>query len=130
MAIASWSPSVSAQDLVSDLRTIASRIQAMLGAARRAHDAPRIACLDDTLSRAHAAVAEARTARGARIRRAIRERGRQITVDADRCLNIEPAPTGTVREVLVDPSIPNVDPTMAPEGVLWPDRPPSASGFY
>ncbi len=119
-----------AQDIVSELRLVASRVQAMLTSARRGSDAIRVTCLDDKLSRAHAALAEARTARRPRPRRALQERGRRILAEAGACVGAGAPRHGTVRETLVDPAIPGGDPSEVPEGGLWADRPPSASGYY
>jgi hypothetical protein len=120
----------SAQDVVSELRLVATRVQAMLTAARRAGDAIRITCLDDKLSRAHAALTEARTARGPRPRRALRERAPRILLEAEACTGAPAPPRGTIRETVVDPTIPAGDPTAVPEDGPWVDRPPSASGYY
>lgn len=119
-----------AQDIVSELRLVAARVQAMLTSARRGSDAIRITCLDDKLSRAHAALAESRTARGPRPRRALRERARRILAEAEACVGTGSPRRGTVRETLVDPAIPAGDPSEVPEDGPFADRPPSASGYY
>jgi len=127
-AAATPSPALGA-DAVAEVRLIATRIQSMLTAARRARDVIRVTCLDDKLTRAHAAVREVARARTRRVRSAIRQRARELVVEAERCSGTEPI-RGTVREVVVDPTVPRTDPTELPEGTLWMDRPPSASGYY
>lgn len=123
-------PASASADLVSELRLVAQRVQAMLTAARRGGDAIRIACLDDKLSRAHAAVTEAQTSRGPRRARSLRERARTIQAEAEACVGAGRPPRGIVRETVVDPNLPSGDTTLLPEGTVWVDRPPSASGYY
>lgn len=122
-------PDAHADDMVAEVRLVATRIQAMLTAARRASDAIRVTCLDDKLTRAHAAVSAARGARTARQQRALRERARQIAAEAEACTGGPPV-RGTSREVAIDPAIPAGDPTDMWEGSASVDRPPSASGYY
>lgn len=117
--------------LVAYVRTIATRITSMLAVARRARDTARQTCLDEKLTRAHAALADARTARIPRIQSAIRSRARDIALQAEACGRPEGEVIGRpTRETIVDPSIPAEDPTLLDQETFVVERPPSASGYY
>lgn len=137
-----------AEQFLQQMRNIRTRVQTMLGAARRERDIIKVTCLNDKLTQIDV---NSRTARdrltslqdavgrnddGARnheftILSVLKSKIDTLSLEADQCAGIEGDVFGRpTLEVTIDPNITPDDPTEFEEPGIIVDRPPSASGFF
>jgi len=130
------------------MHNIRTRVQTMLGAARRERDIIKVTCLNDKLTQIDV---NSRTATdrlqslqdavgrhddGARnheftILTVLKQKIDTLSLEADQCAGIEGDVFGRpTLEVTIDPNITPEDPTEFQEPGFVVDRPPSASGYY
>jgi hypothetical protein len=130
------------------MRNIRTRVQTMLGAARRERDIIKVTCLNDKLTQIDVNSRTARdrleSLRGAVGRNDDSARNHEFTImsvlkqkidtlslEADQCAGIEGDVFGRpTLEVEIDPNITDEDPTEFQDPGFVIDRPPSASGYY
>ena len=130
------------------MRNVRTRVQTMLGAARRERDIIKVTCLNDKLTQIDV---NSRTARdrlqslrdavgrndnSARnheftIMSVLKQKIDTLSLEADQCAGIEGDVFGRPSlEVTIDPNITQEDPTEFQEPGFVVDRPPSASGYF